>query len=324
MKDSAAIWLSITLGLALGCQNSSSQQMPTESADRTENGQSVSANSTIQTRDAEALDSQNESESIPTISLGSRSPQQADTHQQHTHNDVLATTQQRRKLLEAMQPVQVLLGKWKGTTQKEFGDFKGLDEPEWVWDFQSDPDRPALVMHSDNSPYFHEARLTYLSENQKFELKTTDPEGKERTFVGDFLKPVEHFQGDDQQMQIRYQLRLTQTDSESARDTWQVTVNQQQNHRYLVELARKSGTNFIRFDTIATQREGTSFGVSDVGYGERECLISGGLGVTQVSYQGKSYWVCCSGCEAAFKDDPVTWIAEFQAKQKAKAEGPTK
>ncbi len=120
-------------------------------------------------------------------------------------------------------------------------------------------------------------------------------------------------------MHVKYQLQLRQTNGDSPRDTWQVTFNQQENHRYLVELARKSGSNFIRFDTIATQRQGTSFAKSDVGYGDRECIISGGLGVTQVSFKGKNYWVCCSGCKAAFEEDPATWIAEYEAKKSASA-----
>ncbi|MCA9081882.1 MAG: hypothetical protein KDA58_15080, partial [Planctomycetaceae bacterium] len=73
---------------------------------------------------------------------------------------------------------------------------------------------------------------------------------------------------------------------------------------------------FLRFDTVATQREGTSFAKSDDDYGEKTCVISGGLGTMQVSHKGKSYWVCCTGCKAAFEEDPETWIAEFEAKQK--------
>jgi YHS domain-containing protein len=33
-----------------------------------------------------------------------------------------------------------------------------------------------------------------------------------------------------------------------------------------------------------------------------------------VSYQGKSYPVCCSGCAAAFNDDPERWIAKMMKK----------
>ena len=256
---------------------------------------------------------------IPSISLSGSPQSPVETSPSNSSTKVATPADvSRRALLEAMKPVQIMLGSWRGTTQKEAGDFKALDEPEWVWDFQSNREQPAMVMKSAKSPYFREARLTYLTESNKFQLSAIDPEGNIREFEGKFAAPVEEFQGDDQKMHIKYKLQLQQTNGTTPRDTWQVTFNQQENHRYLVELARQSGSNFIRFDTIATQRQGTSFAKSDASYGERECIISGGLGTTQVSYMGKSYWVCCSGCQAAFNEDPQSWIAEYQAKQAAK------
>ena len=35
-------------------------------------------------------------------------------------------------------------------------------------------------------------------------------------------------------------------------------------------------------------------------------------------YKGKTYYVCCGGCRDAFKDDPETYIKEFEAKQPKK------
>ncbi|MFN9042374.1 MAG: hypothetical protein ACK5YO_39160, partial [Planctomyces sp.] len=70
------------------------------------------------------------------------------------------------------------------------------------------------------------------------------------------------------------------------------------------------------FDTVSTQRDGTSFALSDTDYAERTCIISEGLGTTEVTWKGRSYWVCCSGCKAAFDEDPETWIA--RAAERAK------
>ena len=72
-------------------------------------------------------------------------------------------------------------------------------------------------------------------------------------------------------------------------------------------------------DTIGCQRTGTSFALSDSDYGEKTCVISQGLGTTAVSFQGKTYWVCCSGCKAAFEEEPAKWIARFEAIQAKKA-----
>jgi len=253
---------------------------------------------------------------IPTISLGGGS---ASADKRNGATPVLTPEEHRRQLLAAMMPLQVLLGQWHGTTQRQIGQFKAVDEPSWVWDFQTDKNQPALVMTSATSPYIRSARLTYLTERDIFQLQAVDPEGNSRVLEGTFSSPVEEFQGDDQKMHVKYKLELTQVEPAQQRDQWQIVFNQQENNRYLQEMAKKRGANYLRVDTVATQRQGTSFAKSDAGYGEKECLISGGLGTIQVSFQGKSYWVCCTGCKAAFEDDPASWIAEYNKKKSGKS-----
>jgi hypothetical protein len=46
------------------------------------------------------------------------------------------------------------------------------------------------------------------------------------------------------------------------------------------------------------------------------CIVSGGLGKITVSYKGKTYYVCCSGCRDAFSDQPEKYVKEWEAKQK--------
>ena len=122
----------------------------------------------------------------------------------------------------------------------------------------------------------------------------------------------------DEKVHRVYKLQLTETEPADAKDQWQIVLNQQENNRYLLQLYRKRSGAFQQFDTVAAQRQGTSFALSDTDYGDRTCVISGGLGTISVSYNGKSYWVCCTGCKAAFDDEPARWIAEFEAKQAAK------
>ena len=35
-------------------------------------------------------------------------------------------------------------------------------------------------------------------------------------------------------------------------------------------------------------------------------------------YKGKTYYVCCSGCKAAFEDEPERWIARLEAQKAEK------
>ncbi|RMG41765.1 MAG: hypothetical protein D6725_00885 [Planctomycetota bacterium] len=217
------------------------------------------------------------------------------------------------RIIAALRPLQVLLGEWRGLTARSFGGFKAIDQPSWVWDLTTDPGQPALVMQSDESPYFRHLRLTYLPQNETYFLSMRDADGKVRTFRGTFVEPPRDVPGDDRKLQRTFKLKLTEVGEGPAGERWQLVFNQQENNRCLIEISRARGSGaFRRMDTVALQRKGTSFALSDTDYGEKTCVISQGLGTIAVSYKGRTYWVCCTGCKAAFEEDPERWIARFE------------
>jgi hypothetical protein len=218
--------------------------------------------------------------------------------------------------MEALRPLQVLLGRWNGTSRKA-----QLDQPSWSWDLQTEPNQPALVMTSEKGSLVRQARLTYSLDQQQFVLTLTPPTGPARTLVGTYAEPVADVPGDDDKLQRTFKL-VAQEPASTAGEQWQVALHQLENNRYLLELDRRRGDGpFQRVDTVHTQREGTSFALSDSDYGDRTCIISQGLGTIAVSYKGQSYWVCCTGCQAAFEEDPERWIAKWQARQAAMKNG---
>ncbi len=214
----------------------------------------------------------------------------------------------------ALKPLQILVGNWNGTSRKAI-----LDQPNWAWDLKTDPKQPALRIKSEKGQYIRDGRLTFFPASQDFEFTATDAEGKNRVFRGTFSREVQDIPGDDKKLQRSYKLELTEPQADADGEQWRVAINQQENNRYIMEIDRKRGSGqFIRLDTINTQREGTSFALSDTDYGEKTCVVSQGLGTTSVTYKGKSYWVCCSGCKAAFEDEPERWIAKYEAMNKDK------
>lgn len=230
-----------------------------------------------------------------------------------TMSGVIEADKQAESVLEQLQPLQVLLGKWSGNARKA----AALHTQQWVWDFQSVPEQPALVLKAEKSPYIEDARLTYLPKDQQFEMKLTTAEGAHRDLRGTFLEPVTDVAGDDEKLQRTFKLELKEAQPATDGEEWQVVLHQLENNRYLIELNRRRGTGpFQRVDTIHSQREGTSFALSDSDYGDKTCIISQGLGTISVSHKGRSYWVCCTGCQAAFQDDPEKWIAKWEARQK--------
>jgi len=228
-----------------------------------------------------------------------------------------AEEKQLDSVMEALRPLQVLLGTWEGKTFRKVGGFASLETVNWVWDLKSDRNQPALAMKADKSQYLQSARLTYLLDKQVFQLAAIDKEGTERVYQGSYSKPVEDVPGDTKKLERTFQLKLTQVIADAPKKIAEIVINQQKNDRYLMEVYNQSGEKMFRYDTIANQRQGTSFAISDSDYGEKTCVISQGLGTTQVSFEGKTFWVCCSGCKAAFEDEPKRWIAKFEARKKS-------
>ena len=87
-------------------------------------------------------------------------------------------------------------------------------------------------------------------------------------------------------------------------------------HLYRFE-TRSAGSalGFTKIWQVGATKEGVPF--AEVPKGP-ECVVSGGVGTMKVSFKGKDYFVCCSGCRDAFKDNPEKWIKEFEARANEK------
>ena len=250
------------------------------------------------------------------VQLGSRSGQEtanqngsATSTKPHSINDVIA----------ALKPLQIVMGKWNGV-------LKSGGNPEvhdWVWDLTTDRQYPALSLNVTSGNYFNNARITYEPSSTLYRMTTVDSEGIAREFEGGWeVEPAEVPGEDGKTLHRTFKLKLTEVPNADLPNRWEYVFSQQNNNRYQVFASRARGTSsrFIQRDVIGSQRSGTTFAQADDDYGERTCIISQGLGTIQVSYQGKSYYVCCTGCRAAFEDDPQMWIARWEDMQAQKQE----
>ena len=213
-------------------------------------------------------------------------------------------------VVEKLKPLQVIVGSWKGLTRKKTD---GLETPKWAWDL-SNRSQPALAFESAKGPYFRKGKLTWLPKDGKFQLTATDKNGKQKTYTGTLTEPVADSSDDGKTVQRSFTLTLTQiAPAPKPRErNYQIAIQQLRNDRYLTILRNKARDRVTEWDRIANQRQGTSFAGKLDDYGERTCVVSQGLGTMTVSYKGRTYYVCCSGCRAAFNDEPEKWIAAFE------------
>jgi ribosomal protein L24E len=87
--------------------------------------------------------------------------------------------------------------------------------------------------------------------------------------------------------------------------------------RFIYRVAHKDADSTIwkKDYLVACTKEGESLGKREK---KNECVVTGGLGTMAVSYKGETYYVCCSGCADAFKEDPEKYIAEYKARKAGK------
>ena len=211
---------------------------------------------------------------------------------------------------DALQPFNVLVGSWKGSgapegTREERAAGAWVETIEWRWRFK---DSDAwLVVEFEKGKHFTkgELRFTPDKDNKKesqprFTLTLTKPDKSTSRFVGTLSKKV---------------LTLDRAEG-PAGEQERLVFSLLHNNRYLYRFeTRPAGTTvaFSRKYQVGATKEGVPF--ADVPKGP-ECIVSGGLGTIKVTYKGKDYWVCCSGCRDEFKADPEKYLKEVAAKAK--------
>ena len=214
---------------------------------------------------------------------------------------------------EALQPFNVLVGSWRGSGAPDGTKDERLagawDETvAWEWKFK---DKDAwLEVTFTKGKYFTKGELRYTPDKDakepapRFTLTLTGTDKSTSTYVGGL--------SDKDKV-----LTLTRTDGPASEEQRLVfSLLHHNRHLYRSE-TRPANTTvaFTRKYQVGATKEGVAF--ADVPKGP-ECIVSGGLGTTKVSYKGKDYFVCCSGCRDEFRSDPEKYIKEAEAKAKEK------
>jgi YHS domain-containing protein len=66
---------------------------------------------------------------------------------------------------------------------------------------------------------------------------------------------------------------------------------------------------------VGYTREGIAFAAGESG---PVCIVTEGRGTIPVSYKGKTYHVCCSGCRDLFNENPEAILAEAAERDREK------
>ena len=214
--------------------------------------------------------------------------------------DEKPTAEDRAKAKKALQEVGDFVGQWKANAESKAGGKNQLwkETIDWAWKFSKDGDA-WIAFAVEGGKFFTKGELKYLPKDKKYRFTATDKDGKEQVFTGTITKQNLLLERKDEKTGDVHKLKMN-TAAEGVR--FLLTYDVQTGGKGLAENVFK----------IAANKEGESL----AGGGKKnECIVTGGLGTIAVNFEGKTYYVCCSGCRDEFNDNPKKYVDAAKKKK---------
>jgi hypothetical protein len=209
------------------------------------------------------------------------------------------TPKEKEASKSALQAFNDYIGDWQANGETKQGKSEFWKEAiSWGWKFPKD-EAPYLHIEFKDSKNFTGGDLKYLPGKKKYQLTITDKGGKEKVFEGELKRKVLTFTSVDSSSKDKYTLNMSTT-----------------NEGALLNMDYAVQTGGVGIDKKLFIVQGKKEGSSISGGKKNVCVVSGGVGTRAVSFMGKTYYVCCSGCADAFAENPKKFVDEFEKKNK--------
>jgi YHS domain-containing protein len=199
------------------------------------------------------------------------------------------------KAKKALQEVQDFVGLWnlEGTQKAGAKTEAWKEKVTWGWKFEGGDAWLTVDFGEGKGKYYQSGELRYDVAKKKY-LLTLTPVGKDQ--------PAQAFEGD----YVRGALKLERKDPKT-NDVYRVTLNTvSEGERLAVKFEKQDGGKGLFGKTF--ELNGPKDGLVSGGPKKPECIVSGGAASIQVSYNGKPYFVCCSGCRDEFNANPTKYV----------------
>lgn len=209
---------------------------------------------------------------------------------------------------ELLQPLNGLVGLWNASGSPE-GTREEKQKGHWIetldlqWKFKGDD--AWLEVKFDKGKYFTKGEIRADKEANRFTLKLETTAQETWLFRGTLKEPTLVFE------------RIDDKTKESQKLTFSLLHENRIIYRF--EVKPNGKTFFTKLYTVGATKDGEEF--AKIGVSERECVVSGGTGTSTVTYKGKTYYVCCSGCRDEFNANPEKYVAAFEKKRAESEKG---
>jgi YHS domain-containing protein len=201
------------------------------------------------------------------------------------------------KAKKALQEVQDFIGLWnlEGTQKADGKTIAWKEKVNWGWKFK-DGEAWITVSFGDEGKgkYFSHGDLKYNVEKKKYVLNLVGADKTELPFEGTVQKGSAGG------------LKLERKDEKTG-DVYRLTMNTLADGiRFQMKFDKQDGGKGLFSNVFAFNgnKDGESIGG---GSKKPECIVSGGAANIPVTYQGKTYYVCCTGCRDEFNANPAKY-----------------
>lgn len=212
------------------------------------------------------------------------------------------TPKEKEAAKAALQNFHEYIGAWTGNGESKTGKTEFWKEGmSWGWKFSKDGSSALLVEFKDNKT-FDKGEVRFLADKKKYQLTLTDKDKKDHVYEGEIKQKRLVFTRVDDKSMDKHTLSMFTT-NEGALFKME----------YAIQTAGK-GLDKKLFE-VNHKKEGVSIS----GGKKNECIVSGGVGTMPVSFNGKTYYVCCSGCRDAFNESEAAkkkFVDDFEKKNK--------
>jgi YHS domain-containing protein len=217
----------------------------------------------------------------------------------------------RRADQEALKAYAPLVGSWRGVGQVERGRAKGAWTESAAWAWSLTRDSAALEVNVARGKHLKSGKLRPGKDPATFAFDAVLADGTRRTFSG---KPA----GSADKKLVLTSDGPPRADGSGTPAVRRITFTPLHDTRLLALFEAEDSDRpgaFTRLGEVGYTREGVAFAA---GESYPLCIVTEGRGTIPISYKGKTYYVCCSGCRDLFNENPEAVLAEAAARAKEK------
>jgi hypothetical protein len=218
----------------------------------------------------------------------------------------------RETTVQRLRPVAVLVGDWKGVGQPKRGSNVGAwsEKAAGAWKFKDDS--ASLIVTFEPGKQFQSATFILANDTQQPQLILTPLMGEP------VLLTRTSDNGDSPSDDGTWVFESSEGNQPQTRCT--IRIISDIRTTLLFEEKPTEEASWRRLAELGLTRAGTKLASGNAG--ERQCIVTGGLGTIKVTHEGKTYYVCCEGCKQAFDSDPEGTIDVYRKRLQSSGKQP--